>query len=150
VNIPWRDSEHEFNAWTAGLTGVPIVDAGLRQLSATGWMHNRARMIVASYLVKDLLINWQWGETYFAEKLMDFELSANNGNWQRAAGTGCDAAPYFRIFNPTTQAEKFDPQSLYIKKWIPEFNTKSYARPIVEHTFARARCLETYKAGLQD
>lgn len=148
--INWANNEEDFEAWCQGRTGYPLVDAGMRELNETGFMHNRVRMVTASFLVKHLLINWQWGETYFAEKLMDFELSANNGNWQWAAGTGCDAAPYFRIFNPTTQAEKFDPQSLYIKKWIPEFNTKFYARPIVEHTFARARCLETYKAGLQD
>ena len=110
-------------------------------------MHNRVRMVTASFLVKHLLINWQWGEAYFAEKLLDYELASNNGNWQWAAGTGCDAAPYFRIFNPATQAEKFDPHSIYIKKWIPEYSTKSYAPPILDHAFARERCLQTYKAS---
>ena len=119
----------------------------MRELNETGFMHNRVRMVTASFLVKHLLINWQWGEAYFAEKLLDYELASNNGNWQWAAGTGCDAAPYFRIFNPTTQAEKFDPQSFYIKKWIPEYGTKSYAPPMLDHAFARERCLQTYKAS---
>ncbi len=146
--INWVNNEKDFEAWCKGLTGYPLVDAGMRELNMTGFMHNRVRMVAASFLVKHLLVSWQWGEAYFAEKLLDFELSSNNGNWQWAAGTGCDAAPYFRIFNPTTQAEKFDPQSDYIKKWIPEYGTKSYIQPIVEHNFARNRCLETYKASL--
>lgn len=146
--IQWVNNEKNFEAWTHGQTGYPLVDAGMRELNASGFMHNRVRMVTASFLVKHLLINWQWGEAYFAEKLLDFELASNNGNWQWAAGTGCDAAPYFRIFNPVTQAEKFDPRNEYIKKWIPEFGTKSYVEPILEHTFARERCLETYKASL--
>jgi len=146
--INWRDSERDFEAWCQGRTGYPLVDAGMKELNETGFMHNRVRMVTASFLVKHLLINWQWGEAYFANKLLDFELSSNNGNWQWAAGTGCDAAPYFRIFNPMTQAEKFDSKSIYIKKWVPEYLTQSYLQPIVEHSFARSRCLETYKAGL--
>jgi deoxyribodipyrimidine photo-lyase len=146
--INWNNNEKDFQAWCEGLTGYPLVDAGMRELNETGFMHNRVRMVAASFLIKHLLINWQWGESYFASKLNDFELSANNGNWQWAAGTGCDAAPYFRIFNPTTQAEKFDNAGLYIKKWIPEYLTDSYPKPIIEHNYARARCLATYKAGL--
>jgi len=146
--IQWINNEKSYEAWCTGQTGYPLVDAGMRELNETGFMHNRVRMVTASFLVKHLLVNWQWGEAYFAEKLLDFELASNNGNWQWAAGTGCDAAPYFRIFNPTTQAEKFDPQSVYIKKWIPEFGTKSYTQPIVDHAFARERCLQTYKASL--
>jgi len=147
--INWINNEKDFESWCNGLTGYPLVDAGMRELNATGFMHNRVRMVTASFLVKHLLISWQWGEAYFAAKLMDFELSSNNGNWQWAAGTGCDAAPYFRIFNPTTQAEKFDPQNDYIKKWVPEYGTKSYVQPVVDHVFARTRCLETYKTALQ-
>jgi len=146
--VNWINDEKDFNAWCKGLTGYPLVDAGMRELNETGFMHNRVRMVTASFLVKHLLINWQWGEAYFAEKLLDFELSSNNGNWQWSAGTGCDAAPYFRIFNPITQAEKFDPQNVYIKKWVPEYGTQSYRDPILEHTFARERCLQTYKASL--
>jgi deoxyribodipyrimidine photo-lyase len=146
--IQWVNNEKNFESWCNGLTGYPLVDAGMRELNETGFMHNRVRMVTASFLVKHLLINWQWGEAYFAEKLLDFELASNNGNWQWAAGTGCDAAPYFRIFNPATQAEKFDPQNSYIKKWVPEYGTKSYVPPILEHAFARERCLETYKASL--
>ncbi len=146
--IQWVNNERNFEAWSSGQTGYPLVDAGMRELNSTGFMHNRVRMVSASFLVKHLLINWQWGEAYFADKLLDFELSSNNGNWQWAAGTGCDAAPYFRIFNPLTQAEKFDPQNIYIKKWIPEFGTKQYSQPILEHAYARQRCLETYKASL--
>jgi deoxyribodipyrimidine photo-lyase len=146
--IDWVNNEKDFDAWCNGQTGYPLVDAGMRELNETGFMHNRVRMIAASFLVKHLLINWQWGESYFADKLLDFELSSNNGNWQWAAGTGCDAAPYFRIFNPTSQAEKFDRQHVYIKKWVPEFGTKSYIQPIVDHNFARTRCLQTYKASL--
>jgi deoxyribodipyrimidine photo-lyase len=146
--IKWVNDEKDFDAWCKGLTGFPLVDAGMRELNATGFMHNRVRMVTASFLVKHLLINWQWGEAYFAEKLQDFELSSNNGNWQWAAGTGCDAAPYFRIFNPMTQAEKFDKDHIYIKNWVPEYGTSSYSRPIVDHGYARTRTLETYKAAL--
>jgi len=147
--ISWHDDEKLFDAWCRGKTGYPLVDAGMRELNATGFMHNRVRMVTASFLVKHLLINWQWGEAYFAEKLLDFDLSANNGNWQWAAGTGCDAAPYFRIFNPVTQAANFDPQGIYIRKWVPEYGSGSYIQPVVNHDFARGRCLETYKAALQ-
>lgn len=143
--IEWRNNKSEFKDWCDGRTGYPIVDAGMRELNKTGHMHNRVRMIVGSFLVKHLLINWQWGESYFAEKLFDFDLAANNGNWQWVAGCGCDAAPYFRIFNPTSQAEKFDKEEEYIKKWVPEYGTSKYLKPIVEHAFARKRALETYK-----
>jgi deoxyribodipyrimidine photo-lyase len=148
--IVWRNNENEFKAWCEGNTGFPIVDAGMRELNTTGFMHNRVRMIVASFLVKDLLIDWRWGEAYFAEKLTDFDLSANNGGWQWAAGSGCDAAPYFRIFNPTEQIKKFDAQYTYIKKWVPEFNTAQYAKPIVDHANARVRTLATYKEALNE
>ncbi|KAA5537095.1 deoxyribodipyrimidine photo-lyase [Taibaiella lutea] len=148
-NIQWRNNEHEFEAWCAGKTGYPIVDAGMRQLNATGFMHNRVRMITASFLCKHLLIDWRWGEAYFAKKLLDYDLAANNGNWQWAAGCGCDAAPYFRIFNPETQTKKFDPDLVYIRKWVPELETFDYPQPIVEHTFARERCLAVYKKSLQ-
>lgn len=148
--ILWRNNESEFKAWCEGNTGFPIVDAGMRELNATGFMHNRVRMIVASFLVKDLLIDWRWGEAYFADKLIDFDLSANNGGWQWAAGSGCDAAPYFRIFNPTEQIKKFDAQYIYIKKWVPEFNTVQYTKPIVDHGQARTRTLATYKAALTE
>ena len=147
-SIPWRNNEAEFTAWCKGQTGYPIVDAGMRELNATGYMHNRVRMIVASFLTKHLLIDWKWGEAYFAQKLLDFELASNNGGWQWAAGTGTDAQPYFRIFNPESQTEKFDKDLKYIKKWIPEFGTSQYPTPIVEHKFARARALETYKKAL--
>ncbi len=146
--IEWRNDENEFKAWCEGKTGYPIVDAGMRQLNATGYMHNRVRMIVASFLTKHLLIDWRWGEAYFAKKLLDYELSSNNGGWQWAAGSGTDAAPYFRIFNPWTQQEKYDPDLTYIKEWIPEYSTAQYPKPIVEHKIARARCLEAYKQGL--
>jgi len=146
--IPWRNNEAEFEAWCAGTTGYPIVDAGMRELNATGFMHNRVRMIVASFLTKHLLIDWRWGEAYFAKKLLDFELASNNGGWQWAAGTGTDAQPYFRVFNPDSQTEKFDKDLVYIKKWIPEFGTASYPNPIVEHKFARNRAIETYKKAL--
>jgi deoxyribodipyrimidine photo-lyase len=146
--IVWRNNETEFQAWCEGKTGYPIVDAGMRELNETGFMHNRVRMIVASFLVKHLLIDWRWGEAYFAEKLLDFDLAANNGGWQWAASCGCDAVPYFRIFNPSAQAQKFDNQLLYIKKWIPEINSLQYPKPIVNHEFARARALETYKKGV--
>ena len=147
-HIVWRNNEREFELWCKGETGYPIVDAGMRELNATGFMHNRVRMIVASFLTKHLLIDWRWGEAYFAEKLLDYELSSNNGNWQWAAGCGCDAAPYFRIFNPSTQTKNFDPKLAYIKKWIPHYEP-IYLTPIVEHTFARARVLAAYKSALQ-
>lgn len=146
--IAWRNNEKEFEAWCEGKTGYPIVDAGMRQLNETGWMHNRVRMIVASFLTKHLLIDWRWGEAYFANKLIDYELSSNNGNWQWAAGCGCDAAPYFRVFNPTEQTKRFDPELKYIRKWVKEFDTLAYPQPIVEHSFARNRALEAYKNGI--
>lgn len=146
--IPWRNNEAEFKKWCEGKTGYPIVDAGMRELNATGFMHNRVRMITASFLVKHLLIDWRWGESYFAARLLDFDLAANNGGWQWAAGSGCDAAPYFRIFNPSEQTKKFDPQLKYIRKWVPEFEEMSYPKPIVDHKFARERCLTVYKKTL--
>jgi len=146
--IQWRNDEAEFEAWCVGKTGYPIVDAGMRQLNEIGYMHNRVRMIVASFLTKHLLIDWRWGEAYFAKKLLDYELSSNNGGWQWAASSGTDAAPYFRIFNPWAQQKKFDPELKYIKQWIPEYGTDAYPEPMVEHKAARERCLETYKAGL--
>ncbi len=148
--IAWRNNDEEFKKWCEGQTGYPIVDAGMRELNTTGFMHNRVRMIVASFLTKHLLIDWRWGEAYFAAKLLDFDLSANNGGWQWASGSGTDAAPYFRVFNPTLQTSKFDPQGEYIKKWVPELGTHSYPQPIVVHEFARNRCLETYKAALKE
>jgi deoxyribodipyrimidine photo-lyase len=147
--ISWRNNEQEFDAWCNGLTGYPIVDAGMRELNTTGWMHNRVRMIVASFLTKHLLIDWRWGEAYFAQKLLDFDLASNNGGWQWAAGSGVDAAPYFRIFNPYTQTIKFDSKLAYIKKWVPEFESFSYPKPIVVHDVARKRCLDVYKAALK-
>lgn len=147
--IRWRNTEKEFEAWCTGQTGYPIVDAGMRELNATGFMHNRVRMIVASFLTKHLLIDWRWGEGYFARKLLDFDLAANNGGWQWAAGSGCDAAPYFRVFNPYLQTQKFDPQLKYIRKWVPEFEELTYTRPIVVHEEARKRCLDTYAAALK-
>ncbi len=147
--IRWRNNEKEFEAWCTGQTGYPIVDAGMRELNATGFMHNRVRMIVASFLTKHLLIDWRWGEGYFARKLLDFDLAANNGGWQWAAGSGCDAAPYFRVFNPYLQTQKFDPELKYIRKWVPEFEELTYARPIVIHEEARKRCLETYAVALK-
>jgi len=148
-NILWRNNEEEFDKWCNGMTGYPIVDAGMRELNATGFMHNRVRMITASFLTKHLLIDWRWGEAYFAGKLLDYELSSNNGNWQWAAGTGCDAAPWFRVFNPAEQTRKFDPDMAYIKKWVPEHDTPAYPRMIVDHAFARDRALKTYREGLQ-
>ncbi|HEY9177338.1 MAG TPA: deoxyribodipyrimidine photo-lyase [Flavipsychrobacter sp.] len=148
-NIAWRNNEDEFRLWCEGKTGYPIVDAGMRELNSTGYMHNRVRMIVASFLVKHLLIDWRWGEAYFAKKLLDFDLASNNGGWQWAAGSGCDAAPYFRIFNPYLQTQKFDPELKYIRKWVPEFeDVTKYPRPIVEHDFARRRCLDTFREVL--
>jgi deoxyribodipyrimidine photo-lyase len=147
-NIKWRNNESEFEKWCTGNTGFPIVDAGMRELNETGFMHNRVRMIVASFLCKDLLIDWRWGEAYFAQKLNDYDFSANNGGWQWASGSGCDAAPYFRVFNPDAQALKFDKELKYIKKWIPELNSFSYPKPMVDHKMARERALKVYKEGL--
>lgn len=146
--MEWRNNELEFEAWCVGQTGYPIVDAGMRELNATGFMHNRVRMIVASFLVKHLLIDWRWGEAYFAKKLLDFDFAANNGGWQWAAGCGCDAAPYFRIFNPTLQTQKFDKELAYIRKWVPEFQELGYPQPIVNHEYARIRVLAAYKKAL--
>ena len=146
--IPWRTDEAAFERWCRGETGFPIVDAGMRELNTTGFMHNRVRMIVSSFLVKDLLIDWRWGEAYFAKTLNDFDLSANNGGWQWAAGTGCDAAPYFRVFNPDSQQKKFDPQGLYVRQWIPELGTSRYPKPMVDHAAARIRAVETYRNAL--
>lgn len=148
-NIRWRNNEAEFEKWCQGQTGYPIVDAGMRELNATGFMHNRVRMVVASFLTKHLLTDWRWGERYFAEKLLDFDLSANVGNWQWAAGCGCDAAPYFRIFNPQAQAQKFDPHGDYIRKWVPELETFDYPPPMVDHKLARERVLNAYSEGLK-
>lgn len=146
--IEWRNDPKEFKAWCDGKTGYPIVDAGMRELNETGFMHNRVRMIVASFLTKHLLIDWRWGEAYFAKKLLDFDLAANNGGWQWAASSGCDAAPYFRVFNPDLQTDKFDPKHEYIRQWVPEVGTKNYPTPLVDHKFARERVLKTYKEAL--
>jgi deoxyribodipyrimidine photo-lyase len=146
--IAWENDEAIFKKWCQGKTGYPFVDAGMRELNATGHMHNRVRMIVASFLCKHLLIDWRWGETYFAQKLFDYEQSSNIGNWQWAAGSGVDAAPYFRIFNPSEQIKKFDKDLKYIKKWIPELETNNYPSPIVEHKLARERCLKVYKEAV--
>ena len=148
-NIQWENNEQHFALWCEGKTGYPLVDAGMRELNSTGYMHNRVRMVVASFLSKHLLIDWRWGEAYFAKHLLDFDLAANNGGWQWAAGCGTDAAPYFRVFNPTSQQEKFDKDFVYIKKWVPEYGTAHYCLPIVDHTFARERCLVRYKKGLK-
>jgi deoxyribodipyrimidine photo-lyase len=147
--IDWVNNEKDFERWCQGNTGYPIVDAGMRELNSTGFMHNRVRMIVASFLCKHLLIDWRWGEAYFAQKLLDFDLAANNGGWQWAAGSGCDSAPYFRIFNPSLQTKKFDPEHTYIRKWVPEYQELNYPKPMIDHEFARKRCLEVYKKGLQ-
>ena len=146
--IPWSNNEDHFQKWCEGKTGYPIVDAGMRELNATGYMHNRVRMVVASFLTKHLLIDWRWGERYFAQKLLDFELASNNGGWQWAAGTGTDAQPYFRVFNPTSQQDKFDKDLKYIKKWVPEYGTSKYPQPIVPHKEARQRAIDTYKEAL--
>ncbi|MEM9884832.1 MAG: deoxyribodipyrimidine photo-lyase [Bacteroidota bacterium] len=146
--IPWRNDKADFEKWCIGKTGYPIVDAGMRELNATGYMHNRVRMITASFLTKHLLIDWRWGEAYFAEKLLDYDLASNNGGWQWAAGSGTDAAPYFRIFNPTSQQQKFDKDFKYIKKWVSEYGTDDYPEPMVDHKAARERCLKTYKEAL--
>ena len=148
--ISWENNEELFQKWCEGKTGYPIVDAGMRELNETGLMHNRVRMVCASFLTKHLLTDWRIGEAYFAEKLMDYDLSANNGNWQWSAGSGCDAAPYFRVFNPEEQQKKFDPKFIYIKKWVKEFGTSAYPKPIIEHKFARERALKRYKEGLGD
>lgn len=145
--IQWRNNEKDFEKWSQGKTGYPMVDAGMRQLNETGYMHNRVRMVVAGFLCKHLLIDWRWGEAYFAKKLLDYELSSNNGNWQWAAGTGCDAAPYFRVFNPSEQIKKFDPKMEYVRKWVPDLDDADY-QPIVDHKFARERALRVYKEGL--
>jgi deoxyribodipyrimidine photo-lyase len=147
--IVWRNNEKEFELWCEGKTGYPLVDAGMRQLNKTGYMHNRVRMITASFLCKHLLIDWRWGEAYFAEKLLDFELASNNGNWQWVSGTGCDSAPYFRVFSPSAQTLKFDTDLQYVKKWVPEFNDINY-KPIVDHKMARERALHAYKTGLEN
>ena len=149
-NIQWINDETDFKAWCNGKTGYPIVDAGMKELNETGFMHNRVRMIVASFLCKHLLIDWRWGEAYFANKLNDYEQASNVGNWQWAASSGCDAVPYFRVFNPTLQQQKFDPNFEYINKWIPNFDPNNYIQPIIEHSFARQRAIDTYKKGLQD
>ncbi len=148
--ISWENNEELFQKWCEGTTGYPIVDAGMRELNETGLMHNRVRMVCASFLTKHLITDWRIGEAYFAEKLMDYDLSANNGNWQWSAGSGCDAAPYFRVFNPEEQQKKFDPKFIYIKKWVKEFGTSAYPKPIIEHKFARERALKRYKEGLGD
>jgi len=146
--IRWENNLDHFHAWCNGMTGYPMVDAGMRELNQTGFMHNRVRMVTASFLCKHLLIDWRWGETYFASKLNDFELASNNGSWQWAAGSGCDAVPYFRIFNPELQTKRFDPDLEYIKKWVPELGTDQYPERIIDHAFARDRAIERYKEGL--
>ena len=146
--IEWRNNEDEFKKWCDGKTGYPLVDAGMRQLNKTGFMHNRVRMLVGSFLCKHLLIDWRWGEAYFAEKLHDYEMASNVGNWQWVAGSGVDAAPYFRIFNPTSQIKKFDKDMEYIKKWVPDYQELTYPEKMVDHKMARERCLATYKSAL--
>jgi len=146
--IEWRNNEADFEKWKAGTTGYPLVDAGMRELNETGYMHNRVRMLVGSFLCKHLLIDWRWGEAYFAEKLLDYDLSANVGNWQWVAGCGVDAAPYFRIFNPTTQVQKFDKEHKYIRKWVKDIDELTYPQPMVDHKIARERCLKTYKKAV--
>lgn len=146
--IEWRNNEAEFEKWKKGETGYALVDAGMRELNATGYMHNRVRMLVASFLCKHLLIDWRWGEAYFAEKLLDYDMSANVGNWQWAAGSGVDAAPYFRIFNPMTQVEKFDKHKEYINKWVPDLQEMTYPQKMVDHKMARERCLKVYKEAV--
>jgi deoxyribodipyrimidine photo-lyase len=147
--IQWRNNENEFKRWCQGETGYPIVDAGMRQLNETGFMHNRVRMITSGFLCKDLLIDWRWGEAYFAEKLLDYELSSNNGNWQWAAGTGCDAASYFRVFNPETQQKKFDPKNEYVRRWVKDFEKPGYPERMVDHNFAYHRVIAAYKNGIK-
>ncbi len=147
--VEWLNDKKDFERWCQGKTGYGLVDAGMRQLNDKGYMHNRVRMVAASFLCKHLLIDWRWGEAYFAKKLLDYELSSNNGNWQWAAGTGCDAVPYFRIFNPEQQQKKFDRKLEYVKKWVPEYGTKDYPGPVINHSYARQRALVAYKYGLQ-
>ena len=147
--ILWRNNEDEFQKWCDGQTGYALVDAGMRELNTTGFMHNRVRMLVASFLCKHLLIDWRWGEAYFAERLLDYDMAANIGNWQWAAGSGVDAAPYFRIFNPITQLEKFDKQHIYINTWVPELQELNYPSMMVDHKMARERCLRVYKEALK-
>lgn len=147
--IPWRNAPEDFECWCAGQTGFPLVDAGMCELNETGFMHNRVRIVTAGFLTKHLLIDWRWGERYFAQKLLDYDLAANNGNWQWAAGTGCDAAPYFRIFNPTAQMIKFDPELRYIRRWVPEYGGTSYPEPMVDHAFARNRAIDVYSRAVQ-
>ncbi|HMI03012.1 MAG TPA: deoxyribodipyrimidine photo-lyase [Pedobacter sp.] len=149
-HIAWRNNESDFNAWCAGKTGYPLIDAGMRQLNQTGYMHNRVRMVAASFLTKHLLVDWRWGEAYFAEKLLDYEMASNVGGWQWACGCGNDAAPYFRVFNPELQAKKFDPENRYIYKWAPEYKEQKHIQPIVEHAFARERVLKVFKAALNE
>ena len=148
-NIEWLNNKNDFERWCNGMTGYPLVDAGMRQLNETGYMHNRVRMITASFLVKHLLVDWRWGERYFAKKLLDYEMSSNNGNWQWAAGTGCDSSPYFRIFNPTSQLKKFDSNLEYVKKWVTDLRDPSYPKEVVDHKFARERCLNQYKIAVK-
>jgi len=147
--IPWLNNEADFERWCAGQTGYPLVDAGMRELNETGYMHNRVRMVVASFLTKHLLIDWRWGESHFASKLLDYELASNNGGWQWASGSGCDAAPYFRVFSPDLQTKKFDHDFKYIRKWVPEYEASSYPKPMVDHTLARNRAIETYRKALK-
>ena len=147
--ISWLNNPQDFELWKAGKTGYPLVDAGIRELNKTGFMHNRVRMVVASFLTKHLLVHWSWGEAYFAEKLLDFELASNNGGWQWASGSGTDAAPYFRIFNPQAQQEKFDSKFAYIRRWVPEYGTDKYSKPMIAHVIARERCLAAYKKVLK-
>lgn len=147
--IKWINNKNDYKRWCDGMTGFPLVDAGMRELNKTGFMHNRVRMLTGSFLCKHLLIDWRWGEAYFAEKLLDYEQSSNVGNWQWVAGCGVDAAPYFRVFNPTEQVKKFDKKHEYIRKWVPEYESPEYPEPIIDHKFARSRCLDTYKAGLK-
>lgn len=148
--VAWEHNEDHFEAWCEGKTGYPMVDAGMRELNATGFMHNRVRMVVASFLTKHLLLDWRLGEAYFAEKLLDYELASNVGGWQWASGSGCDAAPYFRVFNPEAQQQKFDPDFTYIKTWVPEYGTESYPQPIIDHKFARERAISRYKQALNE
>ena len=146
-NIQWRNNEEEFERWCKGETGYPLVDAGMRQLNETGYMHNRVRMVAASFLCKHLLTDWRWGEAYFATRLLDYELSSNNGNWQWVAGTGCDAAQYFRVFNPETQRKRFDPDKEYVRKWVYDIDGPGYPEPMVDHDFARKRVIAAYRNG---
>ena len=148
--IEWRNNMDDFKLWCDGKTGYPIVDAGMNQLNKTGFMHNRLRMVVGSFLCKHLLIDWRLGEKYFADKLFDYEQASNVGNWQWVAGCGVDAAPYFRIFNPEQQQKKFDKELQFIKKWIPNYDKDNYIDKIVDHKFARERCLNTYKKALNE